>query len=160
MLFEILYPPTAEEYSTFSEEEKFAIEPALLQHHKVTPPDVNNRVLVYEIKKSLQYFFGDYGSGRGTSMFQMKYFSNSTSTGILRCSKDDYEYVLMTLNMMKRIGSLENVIINVVKVSGTIKKLEEFAISRSDELMKAFHQDKKDFLQSMSSIPLDENDDI
>lgn len=160
MLFEILYPPTAEEYTAFTEANNFVLEPALLQHHKVTPSDVNNRVLVYEIKKSLQHFFGDYGLGRGTSMFQLKYFSNSTSTGILRCSKDDYEYVLMTLNMMKKIGTLENVIINVVKVSGTIKKLEEFAISRSDELMRALNQDKKDFLQSMSSIPVDKNEDI
>ena len=62
----------------------------------------------------------------------MKYFSPTTSTGILRCPREHHRLVWAALTFIKEILG-KPVVIRVVKVSGTIKKAEQEGIRRAKE---------------------------
>ena len=101
------------------------------------------KTILQELRRVVQYNFGDYGSGKVNSLLQIKYFSNRTSTGIIRCSREDYELVVIALTLMTKIDELEDIIVNPVKVSGTIKHIEQYAMRRSARLL-AIIQDKRE----------------
>lgn len=62
----------------------------------------------------------------------MKYFSPTTSTGIIRCSRDAYRIVWCALTLISEIGG-RPVVFRVARVSGTIKKAEREAMRRAKE---------------------------
>lgn len=141
ILFEILYPAE----SGIEERESITKTNILLRLHRVSPPDVSTKALLQEIRRSLQVNFGDYGAGKVTSLLQMKYFSNMTSTGIIRCHREDCDLLLAALALTSKIGDNEGLIINPVKVSGTIKKIEEYAGRRSEKLLSVIKQNELAF---------------
>lgn len=71
----------------------------------------------------------------------MKYLSNATSTCILQCSREHYRLVWAALTMLDRVptkhGFGKPCIFRVVRVSGTIKKVEQEAVRRARLLVLA-----------------------
>lgn len=63
----------------------------------------------------------------------VKYFSQATSTAIIRVSRDHYRLVWAALTFITRLPEPvdQPCVIQVVRVSGTIKKAEEEAIRRA-----------------------------
>ncbi|SCU82135.1 LAFA_0C09252g1_1 [Lachancea sp. 'fantastica'] len=139
ILFELLYP-TASQESTSTECSRKEI---LLRHHRTSAAQISTKTIIQELRKVLQYNFGDYGAGKVNSLLQMKYFSNRTSTGIIRCSREDYELVVVALTLMNKIEGIEDIIVNPVKVSGTIKRIEQHAIRRSERLLTVIQNNRE-----------------
>lgn len=71
----------------------------------------------------------------------VKYLSNATSTCIVQCSRDHYRLVWAALTLMDRVptknGPGSPCVFRVVRVSGTIKKVEEEAVRRARLLILA-----------------------
>lgn len=60
----------------------------------------------------------------------VKYFSPQTSTGIVRVPREHYRLVWTVLSLIKEVKG-RPVVVRVVRVSGTIKKVEKEAIRRA-----------------------------
>lgn len=73
--------------------------------------------------------------------FAVKYLSNATSTCILQCSRDHYRLVWAALTMMDRVptkrGPGSPCVFRIVRVSGTIKQVEQEAVRRARLLVLA-----------------------
>lgn len=141
VLFEVLLSP----HITNADEdgETFTKHNILLSHHRPCPKEISIKSLIQEIRHSLQLNFGDYGSGKIGSLLQLKYFSNNTGTGIIRCHREDVDTLVASLMLINKVGDIENVIINPVKVSGTIKKIEQYSIRRSSKLLSLLNKSRK-----------------
>ncbi|SCU80113.1 LAME_0B01662g1_1 [Lachancea meyersii CBS 8951] len=139
ILFEVLYPTDLQD-DISSERSRKDI---LLQHHKASSAQISTKSIVQELRRALQYNFGDYGAGRVNSLLQMKYFSNRTSTGIIRCGREDYELVVVALTLMNKIDAIEGIILNPVKVSGTIKRIEQHAIRRNERVLAVIQNNRE-----------------
>ncbi|SCU91024.1 LADA_0F07668g1_1 [Lachancea dasiensis] len=132
ILFEVLYPaPDCPEERPFSNSRK----DILIRHHRASPAQISHKTIIQELRRTLQHNFGDYGIGRVNSLLQIKYFSNRTSTGIIRCSREEYDLVLIALMFINRIDDVEGLVVNPTKVSGTIKRVEQYAIRRNERLL-------------------------
>ncbi|CAR27689.1 hypothetical protein ZYGR_0N01740 [Zygosaccharomyces rouxii] len=157
ILFEVLYPcdtPQAKQ----SSESRAINTGILLRHHRVSPSQISAKTIAQEVRRSLQTNFGDYGLGKAGSLLQVKYFSNRTSTGIIRCHREDTDLVLMALCLTNRIGEVDSLILNAVKVSGTIKKVEQYAIRRSQRFLAAVQRNDKDILDDFTNVTANEED--
>ncbi|KAM0803075.1 Rpp14/Pop5 family-domain-containing protein [Usnea florida] len=82
--------------------------------------------------------------GLVSSSLSIKYLSPATSTAIIRCSRANYRLVWAALSFMTQVGKTARTgrsgscAIQVVRVSGTIKKVEEEAIRRArDAILRA-----------------------
>lgn len=115
------------------------------------------KTILQELRRVIQFNFGDYGSGKANSLLQIKYFSNRTSTGIIRCSREDYEIVVIALTLMNKIDELEGVLLNPIKVSGTIKRIEQYAVKRSARLLNVIQGQSE--IDKFDYISYDENED-
>ncbi|EDO15101.1 hypothetical protein Kpol_1071p8 [Vanderwaltozyma polyspora DSM 70294] len=155
ILFEILYP-NSDENGKMIESKSSLRKDILLRQHRVSPPEISIKTIIQEIRRSLQLNFGDYGSGKVSSLLQSKYFSNMTSTGIIRCHREDCDTLIMALFFINKIGDIDNLIINPVKVSGTIKKIEEYSIRRNKKLANIMDRDQKSFIDDYHSVSDDE----
>jgi ribonuclease P/MRP protein subunit POP5 len=65
----------------------------------------------------------------------VKYFSPTTSTGIVRVGREQYRLVWAALTFLKEIKG-QPCIISVVHVSGTIKKAEIEAMKRANRAIQ------------------------
>ncbi|SMN21495.1 similar to Saccharomyces cerevisiae YAL033W POP5 Subunit of both RNase MRP and nuclear RNase P [Maudiozyma saulgeensis] len=133
VLFEVIYPS-----NKLSSNE--SLENPILIGHKSSPEIISGKLILQEIRRSLQLHLGDYGYGKVNSLLQLKYFSNNTSTGILRCHREDVDLLLVSLFYINKLSNIENdinFIINPVKISGTIKKIEQYAMIRSNRLLES-----------------------
>ncbi|GCE97529.1 hypothetical protein ZYGM_003173 [Zygosaccharomyces mellis] len=156
ILFEILYPCDTVEAKQ-SNELRSLNTGILLRHHRISPSQISAKTISQELRRSLQINFGDYGLGKAGSLLQIKYFSNRTSTGIIRCHREDTDLVLMALCLTNKIGEVGSLILNAVKVSGTIKKVEQYAIRRSQRFLAAIQRNDKDFLDDFARINTSED---
>lgn len=156
ILFEILYPAN-EPCLTEDGSDYFSLKNIMLQHHQVSSTKINFKSIIQELRRIIQFNFGDYGSGKANTVLQIKYFSNRTSTGIIRCSREEYELVIMALTLMNRIGEVEGIIVNPVKISGTIKKIEQYAIRRNKKLLHLIN--RSDTIDSFENISEDDTND-
>ncbi|AQZ13399.1 POP5 (YAL033W) [Zygosaccharomyces parabailii] len=158
ILFEILYP--CNELQTKELHDVTALNTEiLLQHHRVSPPQITPKTIAQEVRHSLQVHFGDYGLGKAGSLLQIKYFSNRTSTGIIRCHREDTDLVVMALCLTSKIGDIDSIIVNPVKLSGTIKKVEQYTIRRAQRLLSTVHENSKDILDDFSNVSQGEDQD-
>ncbi|CAI4054273.1 hypothetical protein N7582_000031 [Saccharomyces uvarum] len=147
ILFEILYPPTDTDV-----EESVSKADILLSHHRASPAEVSIKAIIQEIRRSLSLNLGDYGSAKCSSLLQLKYFSNRTSTGIIRCHREDCDLVIMALMLMSKIGDVGGLIVNPVKVSGTIKKIEQFAIRRNSKILNLIKCDNEFLINDFKQL--------
>ena len=163
LLFDILYPPTSDskitprdDFINFTESELHA----LLQLHQSSPTKINNRSILSSIRKSLLDNYGDTGAGKAGGSVMIKYFSNKTSTGILRCDRDQSDLIVAALALITRI-ELTFVIVRCLHVSGTIKKCEEYSIDKTRELINVIKNNKSkvdDYISEISEIKQVEDD--
>ncbi|KUI54817.1 hypothetical protein VP1G_02187 [Cytospora mali] len=134
LLVNIIYPEAAKDRSKSNL-------PDLLFYNQPTTNSCNGRTIHQAIKAEVASLFGDYGAGAVERSLRVKYLSNATSTCILQCSREHYRLVWAALTMMNcvptKFGSGDPCIFRVVRVSGTIKKVEEEAIRRAKQLILA-----------------------
>jgi ribonuclease P/MRP protein subunit POP5 len=113
--------------------------PDILAYNQPTTDNLLGPSLLRAIRAQVASLFGDYGSGAVDRSLQVKYFSLATSTFILRVSRSHYRLVWAALTLMDRVPAKNGkpCIFRVVRVSGTIRKIEEEAIRRAKQMMLA-----------------------
>lgn len=79
--------------------------------------------------------FGDEALADTLTSFVVKYFSNKTSTGILRVHRDAVERVLAAMFFVQTVEG-RDVIWESVGVSGSISKCEKRAITRNRRVIR------------------------
>lgn len=135
LLIQILYP---------SLQTKNPEAPDPVHFHAPTAPHITSSTLIHLLRTQVSLLFGDYGSGVLAAGFSIKYFSNATSTAIVRCPRAHYRLAWAALTFVTELpgatkGSSEGVrcVFRVVRVSGTIKKVEEEAVRRARRMISA-----------------------
>ncbi|GAA5908409.1 hypothetical protein JCM5296_005924 [Sporobolomyces johnsonii] len=96
------------------------------------PPSLSESALISLLRDSLTVNFGDLGAGEVGGTFTIKYLSPSTSTLILRVSREHYRTLWAALTLLRRVGGHE-VVARVVHASGTIRKTQHAAIKHDRE---------------------------
>ncbi|KAK4963748.1 RNA-binding protein pop5 [Elasticomyces elasticus] len=129
LLVNILYPgpvatPSGKDQQTL---------PDTIQFHKPTSDSLTPQMLMRLIRDGVAELFGDYGVGVVAGSLQVKYFSAATSTAIVRVSRAHYRLVWAALTFATRLPHPldEACVMQVVRVSGTIRKSEEEAVRRA-----------------------------
>lgn len=138
ILFDVVYPPSSNP-QTSDQRRKFVSfsrspKDCLLQLHAPSPPSITGRNIVSLLKRVIEDHFGELASGTIGLLIIVKYFSNRTSTGIIRCNRTDFQKVIAALALVNKIETAD-VVMRCVHASGTIKKCEQFSIMRSRQLM-------------------------
>lgn len=91
----------------------------------------------------------------------MKYLSPSTSTAIIRVSRDHYRLVWAALSFVTRLPRPidQSCVFKVVRVSGTIRKAEEEAIRRAKASILRVQRSKNDSAGTLGTM-LGETKDV
>lgn len=120
VLFEILFPldKATDDY-----------EELRTRLHKTSPLTFTAKQLGKQIKQLVQDHYGDYGGGSAGNL-QVKYFSNKTSTGIVKVGRDHFEMVVAALTLIDRLDSIP-VIVRCLHVLGTVRKCQEWVMDRN-----------------------------
>ena len=162
LLLHILYPDSSDRQSKSTSSTDKSL-PDIVQFHSPSPDDLTPQLLALAIKDQVQYLYGDYGLGLVSSGLvgtisipstaispnlqltkpPVKYLSPATSTAIIRCSRNHFRLVWAALSFMTQLPHTRSqkhprpCVMQVVRVSGTIKKAEEEAIRRAkDAILK------------------------
>ncbi|KAK4236256.1 hypothetical protein C8A03DRAFT_45726 [Achaetomium macrosporum] len=111
----------------------------LLLYNQPTSSELRPQHLLKAIRNEVSTLFGDYGLGAVDKSLQVKYLSPATSTMILRVSRAHYRLVWAALSFMDRVPIRDGrqCVFRVVRVSGTIRKVEEEAVRRAKLLVLA-----------------------
>ncbi|KAM7217061.1 Rpp14/Pop5 family domain containing protein [Rhypophila decipiens] len=111
----------------------------LLLFNQPTTGDLTSQMLLKAIRSQVNTLFGDCGSGAVDRRLQVKYLSPATSTFILLVSRAYYRLVWAALSFMDSVPTRNGrrCMYRVVRVSGTIRKVEEDAIRRARLLILA-----------------------
>jgi len=119
--------------------------PSAVQYHHPTPDNVDHSTLLRTFRAQLLLLFGDHGAGVAAAGLAIKYWSNATSTLILRCSRASVRMVWAAVTFVRSLTSgnarggpgrgvasvQKDIVMQVVRVSGTIRKCEEEAVRRA-----------------------------
>ncbi|KAL2130678.1 hypothetical protein VTI74DRAFT_6091 [Chaetomium olivicolor] len=113
--------------------------PDLLLYNQPTSNELRPQLLLKGIRSEVAALFGDCGSGAVDRSLQVKYLSPATSTFILRVSRAHYRLVWAALAFMNRVPIRDGrpCIFRVVRVSGTVRKVEQEAVRRAKLLVLA-----------------------
>lgn len=118
--------------------------PESILFHAPSAPHITSSTLLHLLRTQISLLFGDYGSGVLAAGLSIKYFSNATSTAIVRCPRAQYRLAWAALTFLTELpaakkGTAEGVrcVFRVVRVSGTIKKVEEEAVRRARRMISA-----------------------
>lgn len=131
-LFEILYPDNPEIGLDFSATDEAAMARLLRQMPSKSP--IDGRTITKALKDAILQNFGDYGMGCVASSLAVKYFSQTTSLGIVRVGRDHFRTLWAAMSYISHIEGCR-VIISVKRVSGTIKKCELAAMAHDRRLI-------------------------
>lgn len=145
ILFDILYPPTSGNSVSGELVGRFSDSPedTFLALHQSSPAQITQKSILQAIRKVILEVYGEYGAGTAGGQLQLKYFSNKTSTGILRCGRLNYQMVIAALTLMNRLEN-RDVIIRGVHISGTIKKCEQHSIRRNKDMITQLSRHRKE----------------
>jgi ribonuclease P/MRP protein subunit POP5 len=129
LLFNILYPDATPSNSK-------PAEPSYLAFHPPAPAHVTAGLILNALRASIALHFGDVGVGLASSSLKVVYFSPATSTAIVRCPRQHFRLVWAALTYMtelpgNRREQSKKCVIQVVRVSGTIRKSEEEMLRRN-----------------------------
>ncbi|CAK4030387.1 Ribonuclease P MRP subunit POP5 [Lecanosticta acicola] len=129
LLLNILYPQ--EKPATTAKPNQ--IVPWTVQFRQPSSDRLDAKLLARVIRDGVSELFGDYGAGMVAGSLQVKYMSAATSTAIVRVARAHYRMVWAALSFATKIPKPvdQTCVIQVVRVSGTIKKSEEEAIRRA-----------------------------
>lgn len=86
------------------------------------------------IKEHVYLSFGEWGQGLVAESLNVKYYSPTTHTGIVRVSRQHYRLVWAALTFIKIIQN-QHALIQVLRVNGTMKGAEMFLIQRNQNLL-------------------------
>jgi ribonuclease P/MRP protein subunit POP5 len=118
--------------------------PESLLFHAPSAPHITASTLLHLLRTQISLLFGDYGSGVLASGLSIKYFSNATSTAIVRCPRAHYRLAWAALTFVTELPAArkgpaagEKCVLRVVRVSGTIKKVEEEVVRRARRMISA-----------------------
>ncbi|KAL8801595.1 MAG: hypothetical protein Q9223_006932 [Gallowayella weberi] len=124
--------------------------PDLVQIRRPTSDHLSPSLLAKAIRDQILLMYGDYGSGITSTGLLVKYLSPATSTAIVRCSRANYQIVWAALTFMTHLprlpdqDKLQPCVMQVVRVSGTIRKAEEEVIRRARAaILKAKREDQE-----------------
>lgn len=155
LLFQILYPTDT---LASSEDAKTRF----MKIHRVSDDTiVNARNLTQIFKEEMETLHGDLGSGSIQTTINVKYFSPVTSTGILRVGRQHTRQLWAALTHITDIDNVP-VVINVVHVSGTIRKCEQAAIERNRKIVRYLQSSSKshqDMPEERLTMDYSDNDD-
>ncbi|KAM0323438.1 hypothetical protein ACHAQA_008717 [Verticillium albo-atrum] len=135
LLVNILYPPSPSKSTNVNV-------PGFVVLHQPTPGGLLPRDLIKGIRNQVAALFGDYGSGafEGNNLV-VKYLSKATSTFILKVKRAHYRLIWAALTTMDQLplgsGGGRSCTFSVVRVSGTIRKVEEEAVRQARRLVLA-----------------------
>ena len=123
----------------------------LLALHAPTPDNSNVRTIIRTVRAQLLQLFGEYGSAvAGGDGLKMMYWSNATSTFVLRCRREMFRLLWTSLTFVRSLqlddergrgpgGAARKeereVVLRVVRVSGTVKKALEEVVRRNRLMM-------------------------
>ncbi|GAB7346763.1 hypothetical protein MBLNU459_g1867t2 [Dothideomycetes sp. NU459] len=175
LLINILYPEPATSSSTGPRPATDA--PDVVQFHQPTSDKLTPQLLVRMLREGVAELFGDYGAAMIASslvvyeggvllMFVrallVKYLSPATSTAIVRVSRSHYRLVWTALTFVTKLPRPieQRCVVQVVRVSGTIRKAEEEAIRRAKaSILRAqrVKGDKSDLLGKMLAVEAEED---
>ncbi|KAK3318639.1 Rpp14/Pop5 family-domain-containing protein [Apodospora peruviana] len=129
----------------------------LLLFNQPTTNELRPQMLLKGIRSQVASLFGDCGSGAVDRSLQVKYLSPATSTFILRVSRAQYRLVWAALSFMNRLPMRDGrpCIFRVVRVSGTIRKVEEEAVRRAKLLILAAEEEMTTGTTTTSAGALD-----
>lgn len=105
--------------------------------HRASPSHVTSRHVLSTVRNNISNIFGDHGLGVTQSSLKIVYFSPATSTCILRCPRAQFRLVWASLTFLdslpgERYGDPRTpCVVQVVRVSGTIRKSEEELLRRA-----------------------------
>ncbi|KAK8219316.1 RNA-binding protein pop5 [Zalaria obscura] len=130
LLINILYPEPTAVTKTASDV------PDVVQFHQPTSDKLTAALLARTIRDGVAELFGDYGSGMVAGSLV------ATSTAIVRVSRAHYRLVWAALSYVTRLPRPLDTpcVIQVVRVSGTIRKSEEEAIRRAKASILRAHR--------------------
>lgn len=138
LLLNILYPSVTPSTS------KSPSHTSAIAFKSPTPDYIDAGRFVGHLKTHITFLFGDYGLGSSLSSLKVIYFSAATSTVILRVPRNHHQLVWAALTHVtelppnRRGASGTPCVIQVVRVSGTIRKAEEELIRRTkQEIVRA-----------------------
>ena len=137
LLLHILYPDAHKSTDKTSN-------PAYLGFHAPSPAHVSVPLLLSHLRNSIAVHFGDCGLGLTAGSLKVVYLSHATSTAIIRCPRQYFRIVWAALTYMndlpgpRRGDAGKPCVIQVVRVSGTIRKSEEELLRRArQDLVRA-----------------------
>ncbi|KAG9542960.1 hypothetical protein KCU61_g2328, partial [Aureobasidium melanogenum] len=130
LLVNILYPDSDTPTKSTTRDGQV---PDVVSFRRPSSDKLNAQLLARIIRDGVAELFGDYGSGMIASSLVVKYLSPATSTAIIRVSRAHYRLVWAALSFVTRLPRPidQACVIQVVRVSGTIRKAEEEAIRRA-----------------------------
>ncbi|KAK4227633.1 hypothetical protein QBC38DRAFT_188163 [Podospora fimiseda] len=136
LLVHIIYPDTP---SGQQQQQPASSIPDVLLYNQPTSDALKPQFLLKAIRDEVAALFGDSGSGAVNRSLQVKYLSPATSTFILRVNRTHYRLVWAALSFMRAVPVREGrpCMYRVVRVSGTMRKVEAEAIKRSRSLILA-----------------------
>ncbi|KJX94680.1 rpp14 protein family [Zymoseptoria brevis] len=107
--------------------------PWTVQFRRPGQDKLDGKLLAQLVRDGVAELFGDYGAGMVAGSLQVKYISSATNTAIIRVSRAHYRFAWAALTFTTKLPNPvnESCVIQVVRVSGTIKKAEEEAIRRA-----------------------------
>ncbi|KAH6607841.1 hypothetical protein Trco_004154 [Trichoderma cornu-damae] len=149
LLVNIIYPPDGTKTSE-------ARVPGLVAQHRPTVEKLTPQALVRAIRAEVSLLYGDYGAGALEGNLSVKYLSLATSTFILRCHREHYRLLWSTLTFMGRVPVKDGrpCIFRVVRVGGTIRKVEQMAVERARKLILAAKAEASARSQSPLSVDI------
>ena len=112
-------------------------------------PSLDIPKLLRLIRSSVAYMYGDYGLGLVSPSLKINYFSQSTSTIIIRVARAHYRILWAALTWLTGTGEPDSrlsgaearnteCVFRTVRVCGTIRKAEEEVIGMAkEEIRKA-----------------------
>ncbi|KAL8837964.1 MAG: hypothetical protein Q9170_002336 [Blastenia crenularia] len=156
LLVNILYPKSPQQHNKIN---RPTAVPDSIQFRWPTPDALTPQLLVKAIRDQILFMYGDYGYGISFTGLHVKYLSPATSTAIVRCSRANYELVWAALTFMTHLPQLpeqsilQPCVMQVVRVSGTVRKAEEEAIKRAKAaILKAKRENSSGDLGGLSAI--------
>ena len=123
--------------------------PPSVDFRSPTPSHITAGLLITHLRNSIATHFGDCGLGLTTASLKVIYLSTATSTAIIRCPRQYYRVVWAALTYINELPGIrrgevgKQCVIQVVRVSGTIRKSEDELLRRAKkDLARAKAEEK------------------
>ncbi|RMZ80248.1 hypothetical protein DV738_g2751, partial [Chaetothyriales sp. CBS 135597] len=132
--------------------------PAYLQFRSPAPSHITPALFVSLLRNSIATHFGDCGLGLTTGSLRIVYLSPATSTVIVRCPRAHYRLVWAALTYVNELPGVRRgergreCVIQVVRVSGTIRKSEEELLRRARMDLVRAQGDGDDVLSRITAM--------